>query len=607
MEAFRGRSERGRGAMILTLPPGSSDHGPMAHPDVVLLPRFESAITAAFGAEFKGTDPVLRAGQRTDVQANVAMGLAKQLGRSPREVADAIVAALDVDDLCDAVEIAGPGFINLTLKADVIADLLGQMTGPRLGVALAAQTETAVVDYSGPNVAKEMHVGHLRSTIIGDALVRVLEFLGHRVIRQNHVGDWGTNFGMLIEHLVDVGEEQAAGALSVGELAGFYRDARAKFDADAAFADRARARVVAFQSGDGDSLRLRRILIDGSSRYFQTVYDRLDVTLTVDDVAGESFYNDMLPGVAKELASSGLAVVDDGALCVFPPGFTGRDDAPLPVIVKKRDGGFNYEATDLAAIRYRFLTLGASRVLYVVGAPQGQRLSMLFAVGRLAGWLPPGDGAEHVAFGSVLGADKKMFKTRSGDSVRLIDLLDEAVGRAGVVVAEKNPELDEATRAEVAEAVGIGAVKYADLSNDRIKDYVFDFDRMLAFEGNTAPYVQYAHARIRSIFSKAKGINPFNLDPALLWIDQPAERALALQLLGFEPAVLATASHLQPHRLCTYLFDLAQAFTSFYESCPVLKADSTDAKMSRLVLCDRTARVLRLGLGLLGIQAPERL
>ena len=579
----------------------------MAHPDAVLLPRFETAITAAFGQEYKNTDPVLRPSQRADFQANVALSLAKSLGRSPRQVAEEIVAALDVADLCEAVEIAGPGFINLTLKSSVLNDLLGQLTGPRLGVAPASRFGTVVVDYSGPNVAKEMHVGHLRSTIIGDALVRVLEFLGHRVIRQNHIGDWGTNFGMLIEHLLDVGEDQAADALSVGELAGFYQQAREKFEADPAFADRARSRVVAFQSGDATSLRLWRILIDESTRYFQTVYDRLDVTLSPDDIAGESFYNDMLPEVAAELADRGLAVVDDGALCVFPPGFTGRDDAPVPIIVRKRDGGFNYETTDLAALRYRFGRLNADRVLYVVGAPQGQRLSMLFAAARLAGWMPPEADAHHVAFGSVLGADKKMFKTRSGPSVRLIDLLDEAVTRASAVVAEKNPGLDETTRAEVGEAVGIGAVKYADLSNDRIKDYVFDFDRMLSFEGNTAPYVQYAHARIRSIFAKATGIRAFALDPALLMVDHPAERTLALQLLAFEPTVHATAAHLQPHRLCTYLFDLAQAFTSFYEHCPVLKAESTDAKMSRLVLCDRTARVLRTGLQLLGIQAPERL
>ncbi|HVL92872.1 MAG TPA: arginine--tRNA ligase [Acidimicrobiales bacterium] len=578
----------------------------MASVASLLAPRFDAALTAAFGADLAGTDPLLRPSQHADVQSNAAMGLAKRLGRNPREVAQAIVEHLAVDDLCRDVAVAGPGFVNLTLRPEVLAALVTQLDGPRLGVAPATRSHTVVVDYSGPNVAKEMHVGHLRSTIIGDAVVRVLEFLGHEVIRQNHLGDWGTNFGMLIEHLVDLGEEKAAAELSLGDLARFYQEAREKFEEDPGFADRARARVVRFQSGEAESLRLWRLLIEESGRYFDEVYRRLDVTLTPADMAGESFYNDMLADVAAELEAAGLAVVDDGALCVYPPGFTGRDGAPFPVIVRKRDGGFNYEATDLAAIRHRARTLGATWLLYVIGAPQGQRLSMLFAVARMAGWLGDEHRAEHVAFGSVLGADGKMFRTRAGESVRLVDLLDEAVRRAAAVVAEKNPSLGEAARAEVAEAVGIGAVKYADLSSDRVKDYVFDFDRMLSFEGNTAPYLQYAHARIRSIFRRAE-VNPFGLDPALLQVVHPAERALALQLTGFEPAVTTSAAHLQPHRLCTYLFDVASAFTSFYEACPVIKADSTETRLSRLVLCDRTARVLRTGLGLLGIAAPEQL
>ncbi len=578
----------------------------MASPAALLAPRFETAMVAAFGPELAGTDPVLRASQHADIQANAAMALGKRLGRSPREVAEALVAHLDVADLCAEVAVAGPGFVNLTLRAPVLAGLVAELDGPRLGVARPGPLATVVVDYSGPNVAKEMHVGHLRSTIIGDALVRCLEFLGHRVVRQNHLGDWGTSFGMLIEHLLDLGVGGDAGAFSVGDLDRFYQEARQKFEGDAGFAERSRARVVSFQSGEVESLRLWRLLRDESGRHFEEVYRRLDVTLTPDDDAGESTYNELLADVAAELEAAGLAVVDDGALCVYPPGFAGRDGEPFPVIVRKRDGGFNYETTDLAAIRHRTRALGATWLVYVIGAPQAHRLAMLFAVARLAGWLREDSRAEHVSFGSVLGADGRMFRTRAGDAVRLVDLLDEAVSRASAVVAEKNPALDEAARAEVAEAVGIGAVKYADLSSDRVKDYVFDFDRMLSFEGNTAPYLQYAHARIRSIFRRAQ-VNPHQLDASLLDIREPAERALALALAGFEPAVLATASALQPHRLCTYLFELAQAFTAFYEACPVLQAASTDAKMSRLVLCDRTGRVLRTGLGLLGIRAPEQL
>lgn len=578
----------------------------MASIPALLAPRFEAAIVAAFGAELAGTDPVLRPSQHADIQANAAMALGKGLGRNPREVASALLEHLEVDDLCSEVSVSGLGFLNITLRAEVLAGLVAQLEGPRLGVAPAQPAKTVVVDYSGPNVAKEMHVGHLRSTIIGDALVRALEFVGHRVVRQNHLGDWGTNFGMLIEHLVDLGAQGSAEALSLGDLDRFYQEARATFDGDAGFAERSRARVVRFQSGDEESLRLWRLLTEESARHFEEVYRRLDITLTRADLAGESLYNDMLADVAAELEATGLAVVDDGALCVYPPGFTGRDGEPFPVIVRKRDGGFNYETTDLAAMRHRTGALGADWLLYVIGAPQAQRLAMLFAVARMAGWLREDARADHVAFGSVLGADGKMFRTRAGGSVRLVDLLDEAVTRASAVVAEKNPSLDESTRQDVAEAVGIGAVKYADLSNDRVKDYLFDFDRMLSFEGNTAPYLQYAHARVRSIFRRAE-VNPHQLVPELLQVVEPAERALALQLTGFEPAVHATVSALQPHRLCTYLFDVAQAFTTFYEACPVLRAESTDAKFSRLVLCDRTARVLRTGLGLLGIQAPEQL
>lgn len=581
----------------------------MADPILTLTQRFTAAVTAAFGAEHAGTDPLLRRSDRADYQANIAMGLGKKVRRPPRDVAAAIVEHLDVADVCERVEIAGPGFLNLTLKSEFLAaEVTAQHADARLGVAPAAEPETAVIDYSAPNAAKEMHVGHLRSTILGDAIARVLSTLGHRVIRQNHLGDWGTPFGMLVEHLLDLGQDEAARGLEVSGLNAFYREARAKFDADAAFAERSRARVVALQAGDKGTLALWRSLVDASCHHFASIYTRLGVTLTDADICGESFFNERLPAVAAELEQRGLARMSEGALCVFPPGFTGREGEPLPLLVRKQDGGYGYGATDLAAIRYRTQELKATRLIYVVGAPQSQHLAMVFAVAGLAGWLAPPSRAEHVAFGSVLGPDKKMFKTRSGETVRLASLLDEAVQRAAAVIAEKNPDLDEQTRLAVAGAVGIGAIKYADLSSDRIKDYVFDWDRMLAFEGNTAPYLQYAHARIRSILRKAEGASSSQpVGGARIIIAEPSERALAIELLSYGSAVHAVASALTPHRLCTYLFDLAAAFTAFYERCPVLRAEGEAQRQSRLLLCELTARVLADGLGLLGIQAPPRM
>ena len=539
-----------------------------------------------------------------DYQANVAMSLARTLGRNPREVAGTIVEHLDVDGVAEPPEVAGPGFINLRLRSEYLAARVAEAAGDdRLGIQPVPEPETVVVDYSQPNVAKEMHVGHLRSTIIGDAIVRVLEFLGHRVIRQNHLGDWGTNFGMLIEHLADLGEEEAAAELSVGDLEAFYQQAKVKFDSDPAFADRARRRVVALQSGDEGTLRSWHLLIDLSTRYFSAVYGLLDVRLTDDDFAGESFYNPMLADVAEELEERGLAEVHEGALCVFPPGFSGRDGRPFPLMVRKSDGGFGYDTTDLAALRYRVQELKADRIIYVVDARQAQHFALLFAAGRMAGWLN-GRQAEHVAFGTVLGPDGKPFKTRAGGTVKLIALLEEAVAKAQGVVDEKSPELEPAQRQEVARAVGVGAVKYADLSSDRVKDYVYDLDRMLAMEGNTAPYLQYAHARIRSIFRRG---GEEVVDGAPVVLEGPAERALALQLLRLESAVREVADTLQPHRLATYLFELASAFTAFYEQCPVLKAPTPELRASRLVLCDLSARTLRLGLDLLGIEAPDRM
>jgi arginyl-tRNA synthetase len=581
----------------------------MADPVHALARAFEAAIASALGADHAGTDPALRRSAHADYQANVAMALGKRLKKPPREVAAAIAAALPVtpggDGLLAKVEVAGPGFVNVTLGDAYLARELAETAQDRaLGVRPAAAPETVVVDYSSPNVAKEMHVGHLRSTILGDAIARVLEALGHRVVRQNHVGDWGTPFGMLIEHLLDLGDEAAAAELSVGDLGTFYRQARDKFDQDPAFADRARRRVVALQGGDEPTLALWRRLVAESTRYFDAVYRRLGVRLGAADVAGESMYNSMLPGVIEELSRKGLARESEGALCVFPQGFTGKGGDPLPLIARKQDGGYGYATTDLAAIRHRLGTLGARRVVYVVGAPQAQHLAMIFQAAREAGWLVPPARAEHAAFGSVLGADKKMFRTRGGDTIRLMDLLDEAASRAAAAVREKNPDLDEATARAVAAAVGVGAVKYADLSSDRIKDYVFDYDRMLAFEGNTAPYLMYAHARIRSIFRKAGETPP---EGAAFTLADPAERALALELLRFGAAVEDVAATLEPHRLCGYLYDLAGAFTTFYERCPVLRADDAPTRRSRLALCDLSARVLAKGLDLLGIEAPDQM
>jgi arginyl-tRNA synthetase len=581
----------------------------VADPSVVLSERFAGAL-ASLDESLRGADPVVRRSDRADYQMNGSMALAKKTGRPPRDLAQEIVDRVDLGDIAHPPEIAGPGFINVTLQDAFLARALAETAAdPRLGVTTALTTETVVVDYSAPNVAKEMHVGHLRSTIIGDALVRVLEFVGHQVIRQNHLGDWGTPFGMLIEHLLSVGETEAAHELSVGDLGRFYQEARTAFDADPDFADRARRRVVALQAGDPQTLRLWRLLVDESSRYFSSVYERLAVLLTPDDQAGESMYNPRLADTMAELDQLGLLVESDGALCVFPPGFVTREGNPLPLIVRKTDGGFGYDTTDLAAIRYRLRDLCANHIIYVVGAPQREHLEMIIETARLAGWLRPPARAEHVAFGSVLGADRKMFRTRAGGSIRLVDLLDEAVERAARVVAERVDELSPDEQAAVSEAVGIGAVKYADLSNDRVKDYVFDWDRMLDFTGNTAPYLQYAHARVRSIFRKAQAqgidVGLERLAPAAEF--HPAERRLALEILSFDGAVHSTEAALQPHRLCTYLFDLATAFTDFYESCPILRAETPEQLRSRLFLADLTGRVLARGLDLLGIAAPDRM
>lgn len=568
--------------------------------------RVRRAATA-IGVDPSTVDPAVRRSDFADYQADLALGLANQLGQPPRDVATQLIATGELDDLCAEVAVAGPGFVNLTLDDGAVsARLLAAAADERLGVASHGPPRRVVVDYSAPNVAKEMHVGHLRSTVIGDAIVRLLGFLGHEVIRQNHVGDWGTPFGMLIEQLSAEGEQATAEQLSVGELGSFYRRANERFTSDPDFAERARRRVVSLQAGDEDTLRRWQLLVDASERYFSRVYNDLEVLLTPDDLAPESRYNPALPQVARDLESLGLAVESDEALCVYPQGFTGRDDRPLPLIVRKADGGYGYATTDLAAVRHRTDELDADWLIYVVGAPQAQHLAMVFQAAREAGWLGHDVRVDHAAFGSVLGDDGKMLKTRSGKPIRLADLLDEAVQRARAVIEEKDPDLAADEREQLAKAVGIGAVKYADLSSDRLKDYTFAWDRMLSLHGNTAPYLQYAHTRIRSILRRAGAEG--DLPPAtVVRVDDPEERALALQLLGFGATLDQAAELLQPHRICTYLFDLASAVTTFYEACPVLKAGSDELVASRLTLCELTGRTLATGLALLGIRAPERM
>ena len=582
----------------------------MADPQELLTQRVRDAIVASFGPDYGDVDPAIRPSSFADFQANVALALAKRLGRPPREVAAELASRLDVSDACEPPEVSGPGFINFRLRDDWIAAQASRMLDdPRLGLAPAAAPQTVVVEYSSPNIAKEMHVGHLRTTVVGDAIARVLEFAGHRVIRDNHVGDWGTQFGMLIEYLLDVGEDSAQAALLRTDPNAFYQAARHKFDSDPGFADRARKRVVDLQGGDPGTLRLWQEIVDLSGDYLHRIYGRLGVTLTDADIRGESFYNDLLADTVATLEEDGIAVYSDGALCAFPPGFTGREGRPLPLIIRKSDGGYNYATTDLATIRYRVDELHVDRAIYVVGSDQTLHFRMVFAVAREAGWIPPGARFEHAQVGLVSAPDGGRLRTRSGDSVQLSDLLQEAVDRARGIL----DELEAPTRFEpgelaaIAEAVGVGAVKYADLSTARESAYVFDWDRMISFRGNTGPYLQYATARIRSIFRRAGG----DADPlqrgSRVAVAAPSERALALRLLGFGAVVTAVGETAEPHRLCAYLFDVASLFTTFYEECPVLKAEPESLRAARLALCALTLSVLSTGLGLLGVPLPERM
>ncbi len=534
-----------------------------------------------------------------DYQANGAMAAAKALTgdakRSPRQIAEQIVAEVQVEDLVDRLEVAGPGFINIHLKPAFLAGAL--KTPP---VEPVRSPQRVVVDYSSPNLAKEMHVGHLRSTIIGDALARILAALGHTVIRQNHVGDWGTQFGMLLAYLEETGE----GSEELKDLEDFYRAAKQRFDEDATFAERARAKVVALQAGEADTRALWHRFIQISLSHCQATYDRLGVTLTLADVMAESAYNDDLPAVIAALEARGLLTVSEGARCVFLDEFKGKDGKPLPLIVQKSDGGYLYATTDLAAVRYRARQLEADRSLYLTDARQALHFRQVFAVAREAGFAGNGLSLEHQPFGNMLGSDGKPFKTRDGGVVKLNDLLDEAVARAYNLVGEKNPELSEAERRDVADAVGVGAVKYADLSKNRTSDYVFDWDQMLSFDGNTAPYLQYAYSRIQSIFRRG------NLDDAVLAgeirLDREEERTLAVVLLRLQEVLEQSAREGYPHFLCSWLFELAAAFTRFYESCPILN-EAEPVRSSRLALSWITAERLKLGLDLLGIRTVPRM
>ncbi len=577
----------------------------MPSPAVELTPRISAAIAAAFGDEYAGADPVLRPSQFADLQANAALALAGSLGMKPREVAERIVEKLDVAGICSAVEISGPGFLNIIMADGWVGMQATELASDsRLGVP-RQDRRTVAIDYSAPNVAKEMHAGHLRTTVVGDALARTLEHLGHEVIRQNHIGDWGTPFGMLIEHLLDVGEGSEQAELVESDPNAFYQAARQKFDSDSDFATRSRNRVVALQAGDPDTVRYWQELVDLSKLYFNRIYAALGVTLTDDDLAGESVYNDDLAPICDELESRGIATISDGALCVFLDGYTGREGKPAPLIIRKSDGGYGYGTTDLATIKYRVQKLHADQVLYVVGAPQALHLNMVWDTARLAGWLPDDVDVVHVQIGNVLGPDRKMMRTRSGNPLRLIDLVQEANTKARKVIDQSRPDLDAGTRAAIAPQIGVGAIKYADLSVAHDTEYVFDLDRMLNLTGKTGPYLQYAAARIRSIFRNAA---PAPADvTATISVVEPGERALSLVLLEFGTAIEQVGTLLEPHRLCGYLFDLAQAFSAFYESCPVLKAPDAAVRVSRLTLCDLTLRVLVQGLDLLGLQSPERM
>ncbi|MFG6653624.1 arginine--tRNA ligase [Scandinavium sp. M-37] len=540
-----------------------------------------------------------------DYQANGVMAVAKKLGMAPRQLAEQVLSHLSLDGIANKVEIAGPGFINIFLDPAFLAQGVNDaLKSDRLGVA-QPEAQTVVVDYSAPNVAKEMHVGHLRSTIIGDAAVRTLEFLGHNVIRANHVGDWGTQFGMLIAYL-EKQQQENAGEMALADLEGFYRQAKQHYDEDEAFAERARSYVVKLQGGDAYFLEMWRKLVDITMAQNQITYNRLNVTLTRDDVMGESLYNPMLPGIVADLKAKGLATESEGATVVFLDEYKNKEGDPMGVIIQKKDGGYLYTTTDIACAKYRYETLHADRVLYYIDSRQHQHLMQAWTIVRKAGYVPDSVPLEHHMFGMMLGKDGKPFKTRAGGTVKLADLLDEALERARRLVAEKNPDMPADELEKLANTVGIGAVKYADLSKNRTTDYVFDWDNMLAFEGNTAPYMQYAYTRVLSVFRKAD-LDENAIVNAPVVINEDREAQLAARLLQFEETLNVVAREGTPHVMCAYLYDLAGLFSGFYEHCPILTADSEEIRNSRLKLALLTSKTLKLGLDTLGIETVERM
>ena len=552
--------------------------------------------------------PVARSGRPEfgEYQFNGAMALAKTLKQKPRDIAQQILEQVKLDDVASKLEIAGPGFINIHLRDDWLAEQCNAaLDDARVGIP-AQQPQTVVVDYSSPNLAKEMHVGHLRTTIIGDAVVKLLEFLGHKVIRQNHMGDWGTQFGMLLAHLSDKLSHNEVAETALSDLEDFYREAKVRFDEEDGFADRAREYVVKLQGGDAQCLALWKQFIDVSISHSEEVYDKLNVSLTRKDIMGESAYNDDLANVVAELKEKGIAVEDQGAQVVFIPELADKEGNPAVYIVQKSGGGYLYATTDLAAMRYRSGTLNADRTLILTDARQALHFKQTEIVGRKAGFMKPEQSYEHCPFGMMLGSDGKPFKTRSGGTVKLVELLDEAVERAAKLLAQRDTELSEDELNAVARKVGIGAVKYADLSKNRTTDYMFNWDTMLSFEGNTAPYLQYAFTRVQSLFRKAD-VAPTQLSQAI-HIEHPQEHALAVQLLQFEEQLAVVARDATPHVLCSYLYDLASHFMSFYEACPILKDDvDSNTRQSRLALSALVAKQLKLGLDLLGIETLDKM
>ncbi|MDX2563998.1 arginine--tRNA ligase [Streptomyces sp. TX20-6-3] len=585
--------------------------------------RLTDGLSAAL-PDAASADPLLRRSDRADFQANGILALAKRLKGNPRELATQVVAAIPENDVLKEIEVSGPGFLNITVTdAAIVRTLAARAADARLGVPFNESAGTTVIDYAQPNVAKEMHVGHLRSAVIGAAMVEILEFTGESVVRRHHIGDWGTQFGMLIQYLIEHPHEldhqaedgaEVSGEEAMSNLNRLYKASRALFDSDEDFKTRARARVVDLQAGDEQTLALWQRFVDESKIYFYSVFDKLDMDIRDGDVVGESGYNDMLVETCRILEESGVAVRSEGALCVFFDDVKGPDGNPTPLIVQKSDGGFGYAATDLSAIRDRVQNLKATTLLYVVDARQSLHFKMVFETARRAGWLNEDVKAVQLAFGTVLGKDGKPFKTREGETVRLVDLLDEAVDRATSVVREKADDFREKTgqtlltEAEIVENgqyVGIGAVKYADLSTSAARDYKFDLDQMVSLNGDTSVYLQYAYARVRSIFGKAGDRTPLAHPELEL---APAERALGLHLDQFGEVIAETAAEYAPHKLAAYLYQLASLFTTFYDQCPVIKpAPAQDVAENRLFLSDLTARTLHQGMALLGIRTPERL